>query len=134
MGPSHAESVQIGSLFKCSGVPFGSLEGPCSHHESYFGIIRPAFGPQNMENTHFVILMPLCSETTTFERLGCRVGASRAPKMVSRTVRTAKPGDFGRLVCRSYGTHAKHYGKVMKSAGNQVKSEDKVYLTDKSYD
>ena len=58
MGPSHAESVKIGSLFRCSGVPFGSLEGPCSHHESYFGIIRPAFEPQNKENTHFVISMP----------------------------------------------------------------------------
>ena len=100
MGPSRPESVKIGSLFRCSGVPFGSLEGPCSHYESYFGIIRPAFEPQNMENTHFVILMPLCSETTTFERLGCRVGASRAPKMVSRTVRTAKPGDFGRSSAR----------------------------------
>ena len=52
------------------------------------------------KNTNFVIVMPLCSENTTFERLGCRVGASRAPKMVSKTVRAAEPGDFGRSSAR----------------------------------
>ena len=129
MGPSRAESVKIGPLFRCSGVPFGSLEGPCSHHESYFGIIRPAFEPQSMENTHFVILMPLCSETTTFERLGCRVGASRAPKTQDGQ-QNSQDGKARRFLEVQCEVLRRSYGKVLKPAGNQVKSEVKVHVYD----
>ena len=104
----------LGSLLRCSGSPFSSLWSPGDPHEGYFGTIRLAFERQNMENVDFVILMPLCSETTTFEGLGCQVGASRAPKMVSGTVRTAEPGDFG----RSGGTWSV---RVMGTVGNNRK-------------
>ena len=102
----------LGSLLKCSGTPFGSLWSPGDPHEGYFGTIRLAFERQNMENVDFVILMPLCSETTTFEGLGCQVEASRAPKMVSGTVRTAEPGDFWR-------SSARCVVRVLGIAGNQ---------------
>ena len=134
MGPSRAESVEIGSLFSCSGVSFGSLEGPCSPHAGYFGIIRPAFKSQKRENVNFTISMPICIETTTFERLCCRVGGSRGPKMVSRTVRTAKTGDFWRSSARCSVGVMETAGTFRNAAQTYIKSEVKGYLGDKTYD
>ena len=69
-----------------------------------------------------MISTPLCSGIATFARLGDQVGATWAqklrldgPKVVSGTVRTAKPGDFVWSV-------GKWSVRVMETVGNQPDS------------
>ena len=100
--------------------------------------LGPTFESNIVEKSVFAILVPRLGETTTFEGLAAQVGAPWSIKSRPRTTHGsqsggqdskngAKTGQSGRPVNRSYGT-----GR--ESAGNQVKSEVKVYLSDKSYD
>ena len=79
--PNDVKMEALGFLWEYLGPSLGSFWSPGGPHEGHFGIFRPAVKPQSMENVHFVILMPLSSEITTFEGLGsCQVGSGGASK------------------------------------------------------
>ena len=101
-------------------------------------LLGPTFESNLVEKSVFAILVPRLGETTTFEGLAAQVGATWSIKSHPGDARGsrnggqgsqkgARSGQSGRPVCQSYGTRR-------KAGQNQVKSEVKVYLSDKSYD
>jgi hypothetical protein len=115
----------------------GGLDRTLANYEGTWGDFCTTFS----KKAHFVILAPRWSETTTFGGLAVQVGATWSLKSHPGDARGSQNGGQdkhgskscrlfrvgGEVVCQSYGNNC-------KSAGNQVKPEVKVYITDKSYD
>ena len=95
----------------------------------------------SLKKCDFQISKLVCSIIATFARLGDQVGATRAQKLHSSGPKSRRTGKWeGSGQSSQTGRFGPTVGAMEKSgnhhnsAENQVKSEVKVYLSDKSYD
>ena len=111
----------------------------------HFRVSGPTFWSKMSEKSDLVILMPLCSESSTFEGPRRQAGALWASKWTlggsfgqsgqtkwPRRGKSEGPGLSS--LARSVRSCCQSYGNGRKSAENQAGSEAKVYLNDKTYD
>ena len=90
------------------GAPFGGLELPWGRFECHFGVRRCYFLRFVSGNCVLVISMLLCSRIAAFTRPGATIGAMFYQKSCPSRLWGALATIECEVLCRSYGTHAKH--------------------------
>ena len=135
----------LGTHLGTLGSPLDALGPVWRSLWRHFRVPGPTFSSKMSEKSDFVILMPLCSESLTFQGPRGQVGAPWPPNEPwmgplgqsgrPKWPRTGLAEGFGTAkVALQSGTVCQSYGPDRKSAGNRIKAEVKVYLSDKSYD
>ena len=143
-GSSHAKCCEKCCKTCCPGAPLGSHWGSEGPAQESLGTVCPSllrlrvvFWTIYLEKCNFGISMPFSNRIATFVCLGDQVGATwpqSSRRSGPKSPRTGKREGPGQSSQKSVRSCCRSYGNCRKSAENQVRSEVKVYLTDKSYD